>query len=390
VRVGVDGACWANARGYGRFTRELLGAVVAVAPDDEFVFFVDAASHAVFDVSAPNVRQVHVAQRVAPTRAAAADGRRSLRDMLAFSRATAKEPLDVFFSPSVYTYYPLPPRLSGVVAVHDTIVERHPELTIPSKRARLFWAAKVRLALWQCRTVVTVSDFSANELQEVLRVPADRIRIVGEAASAVFRPSSAAAISDAAARIGLPADVRWVIYVGGFGPHKNVDDVVRAHAAVSRRTRGPLHLLLVGAVDDDPFYCDRDRITAAIADEGTESLVTWAGFLPDEELCPLLSGAVALMLPSAREGFGLPAVEAAACGTPVIATTFSPLPTLLAGGGFFVEPGDVGSLTERLATLATDDDLRATMGRIAQRCAEQLTWESGAAVAVDALRAACR
>lgn len=390
MRIGVDAACWANARGYGRFTRELLGAMVAGAPDDEFVFFVDAASRAVFDLAAPNVRQVPVAQRVAPTRAAAADGRRSLRDMFAFTRATAKEPLDVFFSPSVYTYFPLPPRLCGVVAVHDTIVERHPELTMPSKRARLFWAAKMHLALWQCRTVVTVSDFSANEIQEVLHVSADRIRIVGEAASSVFRPASPAAICDAAARIGLPANAPWVIYVGGFGPHKNVDDVVRAHAAVTRRTSGPLHLVLVGPVDDDPFYGDRDRITAAIAAEGTESLVTWAGFLPDEELCPLLTGAVALMLPSAREGFGLPAVEAAACGTPVIATTFSPLPTLLAGGGFFVEPGDVGSLTERLATLATDDELRATMGQVARRRAEQLTWESGAAVAVDAMREACR
>src|SRR6516162_6859314 len=145
MRIGVDVACWANSRGYGRFAREVLRALVPLAPDDGFVSFADDRAAEQFDLVAPNVRLVRVAQSASPTAAATANGARSVSDMLRFTRAVWREPLDVFFSPSVYTYFPLPPRLRAVVTVHDAIAERFPQLTLPSARARLFWRLKVGL-----------------------------------------------------------------------------------------------------------------------------------------------------------------------------------------------------------------------------------------------------
>jgi len=181
MRIGVDATCWANARGYGRFTREICAALVELAPQDEFVFFADPLSAKGFALAAPNVRLETVEQRSAPTQAASADGNRSPADMLRLSRAVARERLDVFFSPSVYTYFPLPPRLRALVTVHDTIAERFPELTLPSARARLFWRLKVRLALYQARLILTVSEYSAREIAEVLGVAREKIRVSGEA-----------------------------------------------------------------------------------------------------------------------------------------------------------------------------------------------------------------
>ena len=386
MRVGVDGACFANRRGYGRFARELLTAIVAAAPDDEFHCFVDTAARAAIDLTGPNVRMIDVPQRVAPTAAAAADGHRSMRDMLAFTRATRTATIDVVFFPSVYTYFPLPPRRAGVVVVHDTIIERHPDDTLPSRRSRLLWSAKMRLALRQCRSVLTVSDYSARDVHEVLGVATDRISVVGEAPAAAFRPSTAHEVAEAAARIGLPPNTRWIIYVGGFGPHKNVPAIVRAHASLVERLSEPVHLVLVGAVDDDPFFSDRAAILDSIAASGTGALTVWTGFLPDDELRPLLGGAISLLLPSAREGFGLPAVEAAACATPVIATTCSPLPTLLEGGGVFVRPGDDDGLTAALVHLATDDADRVAMGRTALARAGRMSWDAAAMDALAAIR----
>ena len=147
MKIGVDGTCWANGRGYGRFTRELCAAMVARAADDEFCFFVDERARDHFELAAPNVRTNVVSQAVSPTEAAAADGNRSPADMLRMTRAVWRDKPEVFFSPSVYTYFPLPPRLPAVVTVHDAIAERFPELTLPSRKARLFWNAKVS---WRC------------------------------------------------------------------------------------------------------------------------------------------------------------------------------------------------------------------------------------------------
>ena len=390
MRIGVDATCWANGRGYGRFTRELLRAMVRAEPGERFVCFVDARAAEEFDLDAANVRVVRVPLAESPTRAAAADGSRSPADLLRMTRAVWRESLDVFFSPSVYTFFPLPPRLAAVVTVHDAIAERFPELTLPSLRARLFWRLKVRMALRQARLVLTVSDFAARELAEVLRVAPGRIRVAGEAPSPAYRPSdSPRQIDEAALRAGLPAGAQWFAYVGGFNPHKHVDDVVRAHAAlVAMNGRQPPHLLLVGAVQGDVFHGDQRRIRDTVDACGTGALVHWTGFVPDEELRHLLSGSRALLLTSASEGFGLPAVEAAACGVPVIATTASPLPELLEGGGLFVRPRDLEGITSAMRTMLDEEPTRRALGARARERAARLSWSGSAAATMAVLREA--
>jgi glycosyltransferase involved in cell wall biosynthesis len=386
MRIGIDATCWANGRGYGRFARELVPVMAAQGAAHQFTCFVDDHAAERFDLAHPNVRAVRVRQSVSPTTAAAADGRRSVPDMLRLTTAVAREKLDVFFSPSVYTYFPLPPRLPAVVTVHDAIAERYPELTLPSRRARLFWRSKVALALWQARLILTVSDFAADEIAAVLRVPRSRLRVALEAPAPAYVPSqSATDVKAVAARVGLPAGSRWFVYVGGFGPHKNVDLVVRAHAAVAAASSSPPHLVLVGAKTGDVFHSDQGRIQRAVTESGTESLVHWPGFLPDAELRHLHSAALALLLPSMCEGFGLPAVEAAACGTPVVATTASPLPQLLDGGGVFVAPGDQAALTAALFQLLDDEPARQAMGVRARARAGELSWARGARATLDVL-----
>jgi len=390
MRIGLDACCWANGRGYGRFTRELLRSMTEQASDDEFICFLDERAAADFDLQRPNVRAVRVDQSSSPTVAASAEGNRSPADMLRLTRAVWRERPDVFFSPSVYTYFPLPPLLPAVVAIHDTIAERYPQLTLPTRRARLFWGAKVALAVQQARLIVTVSDFSAREIAEVLGVQRDRIRIVPEAPAPAYRPSdSAADVAAAASRVGLPPDARWFTYVGGFNPHKRLDALVQAHAEVVKRgAESPPYLLLVGATEGDVFHSNIAAIREEIAHCGTESLVRWTGFVPDAELRHLHSGATALILPSECEGFGLPAVEAAACATPVVATTASPLPQLLANGGIFVAPADVDAMADAMWDLLTDGDRRRTLGENAREGASRLGWERSAQVALAAIREA--
>ena len=388
MRVGIDATCWANGRGYGRFTREIVTAMAHSAPDVQFTCFLDPKSAACFDLRAPNVEQVVVTTSVAPSEAASATGNRSLRDMLRMSRAVARERLDVFFSPSVYTYFPLPPRLPAIVTIHDAIAERFPELTLPSRRARLFWRLKTWVALRQARKILAVSSYAAREVSRVHRVPLERIAIAVEAPSRAYKPSKdSKAIAEAAEAVGVPANGAWFTYVGGFNPHKNVPAIIRAHARLAREmgTRAP-YLLLIGTLDADVFHGDQAAIRIAIDAAQTSALVRWTGFVEDDRLALLHAGAIALLLPSESEGFGLPAVEAAACDTPVISTKESPLPELLEGGGIFIGPNDETALLSAMRRLATDSALRSEMGARAGVRARALSWEHAAEACLVAIR----
>ena len=387
LRIGVDVACWGNARGYGRFTRELLRAMVELAPDDQFVCFLDHESKPGFDLESQNVRLATVRLSSPPALAAAAGRSRSIRDMLRLTRAVAGERLDVFFFPSVYTYFPLPPGLPALTTIHDTIPERYPELTLPRRRDRLFWRLKRTAALRQSRLVLTVSDYSARGIADVLAVAPESIRVASEASPSIYRPSRPDDVVAAARRLGLKDGARWFVYVGGFNPHKRVDALVQAHGRIVRDSPAdPPHLLLVGDANRDVFHKDLDAIQRVVHAAGAESLVVWTGYVPDEELRHLLSGAVALVLPSRAEGFGLPAVEAAACGTAIVATTESPLPTLLAGGGCFVDPGDDAALLEAMRFLLDHEPERRRMGLVAHERATRLSWQDAARVSMSALR----
>src|SRR6185436_18927611 len=101
MRIGIDATCWANPRGYGRFTRELVPVMAALAPQHTFVCFVDERAAAVFDLACPNVTTALVGQSRSPTLAAAADGSRSPVDMLRLTMAVTNACLDAFFSPTV-------------------------------------------------------------------------------------------------------------------------------------------------------------------------------------------------------------------------------------------------------------------------------------------------
>ncbi len=387
MRIGVDATCWANQRGYGRFARELIGALVDLAPEHQFVCLGDRAAFNAFSLDRPNVERVEVGVATSPTLAAASDGARSVGDMLACTRALYRAKVRVFFSPSVYTYFPLVPGQRAVVTIHDAIAERFPELTLPSRRARLFWNAKVGLAVRQARLVLTVSEYAARDIARVIGVSPDRLRVSGEAPAAIYTPSAPAEVAAARLAHGVGSDP-YFVYVGGFNPHKRLDAVIRAHADVVRRTPAGTaapHLLLVGRISGDVFHGEGDRLRQLVAQEGTTELVHWAGFVPDEALRHLHSGATAVVLVSESEGFGLPAIEGAACGAPVIATTESPLPQLLDGGGIFVPPGHVEQIAAAMHTLLTDPAQRAALGAGARDAAERLSWPRAARATLDAL-----
>jgi alpha-1,3-rhamnosyl/mannosyltransferase len=394
MRIGVDASSWANRRGYGRFARELMAALLREAPEHQWICFGDERAFDAYRPEGSHVQLVTVATNESPTLAAAAETFRAPLDLLRMTRAVWSCGPDVFFSPTVYTYFPLPPRQRAVVTIHDAIAERFPHLTLPTARARVMWNLKVRLAIRQARLVLTVSNYAARDLTEVLRVDPRRIRVAVEAPADAYRPSGTEDVTAAIRALDLPPDARWFTYVGGFNPHKRVDLVIEAHAELVREAhedpqRGPPpYLLLVGTTTGDVFHGEVERLRELIATSGTATWVRWTGFVADETLRHYHAGALAALLPSECEGFGLPAVEAAACGAAVIATTESPLPELLEGGGIFVRPGDRRGLTDAMRRLTTDGAARRAFAARALERARALSWSAAARTTLAALHEA--
>ena len=316
---------------------------------------------------------------VPTVQAAAATGSRSLGDMWAMSRAISTRPLDVFFFPSVYSYVPVFNRVPRLVAIHDVIPELFPELVFPSLRSKLFWRAKVKLACAQATRIVTVSEYSRQRLAEVLKLDPAEVRVVPEAGAPAFRQLDAIDDAALAARLKIPANSRMLVYVGGFSPHKNLPmlvDVVGELAGDSRFAG--VRLVLVGDFVGDVFHSGYAQLKAQVARLGLEGRILFPGYMGDEHLVPLLNRAVALVLPSFCEGFGLPAMEAAACGTPSLVTTRSPLPDLLGEGAIALEPNDRAAWRDALARVLSDQALRNRMATAALAAAGALSWQASA------------
>jgi len=351
--------------------------LVRLDSKSRYVFFVDSPEEP--EGVPPEVEVRHV-QTVAPTAlAASSNTHRSARDMWQMSRAMSNSDIDLLLFPTVYSYVPVFSRAKKIVLIHDVIPEKYPQLTLPMRTARLFWKIKVLLGRWQADAIVTVSDYSRQALLQHFNLPPERVFVVGEASDPIFCVLDRALPTTRLQSLGIAGNNRLVVYVGGFSPHKNLELLVMVFASLATKAAfSDLHLVMVGEYEKEVFHTYFGTIQEQVRRLGMTDRVIFTGYLPDEELVTLLNLSTVLVLPSLMEGFGLPAVEAAACGCPVIATSASPLPTLLADGGLYIDPINPTDLEIALIRVLESKSLRQRMRTAGLAAACQLTWDMAA------------
>lgn len=384
MRIGIDATSWMNRRGFGRFVRELTCAIAGLSTDDEYVLFADrqTAERARF----PEGWRVQIADTSAsPVEAAASDGRRSIRDMWTMRRLVASEPLDLVFFPAVYSYYPVGGRTPCVVTFHDVIAETLPHLIFENRLSRFLWNGKTRSALRRSSCALTVSEASKKGLMKEFGLAPDYVRVISEAPSRHFQPVSEpnSQHQEILGRYDLRPDEEFFLYVGGISPHKNIDTLIRAFAEVTPRVPNPTRLILVGDYEGDVFRTCHADLTGLVADLKITDRVSFTGFVPDEDLPHLFSASQAFVFPSFLEGFGLPAVEAMACGAAVVVTDRGSVPEVVGGAGHLFDPYDVQSLVDGLIRIASDEQYRQELRARSLARAEDFSWERSARQAVQ-------
>lgn len=366
MRVGVDATSWANRRGYGRFARNALTRLVELDRDATYVFVIENGNEA----ELPGERLAVELSRP-PSEAASADSFRPPADLLRLAAAVTRARFDAFLFPSVYTYFPSA-GAPTVVGVHDLIADDFPDLTVPSRRARTFWQIKQRLAVKLAKRLFTVSESARREISARLHIAPEMLAVVPEAPDPVFHPRPAEEIEREKQAVGLAAGVRYLLFAGGISPHKNVETLVDAFA----RLEG-LKLVLVGALDG-AYLSSADSVRARIEALGLTGDVLLPGYVSDDALASLYSGAAAVVLPSLAEGFGLPAVEAAACGAPLVLSDIPAHRETLGDDAIFFPARDPARLAEQLQQLLGSEMLRRSLAERGQRHVARYTWDAAA------------
>jgi glycosyltransferase involved in cell wall biosynthesis len=214
------------------------------------------------------------------------------------------------------------------------------------------------------------------------RLPEEKFRIVSEGPDSAFRPIGPGPESDAVlARYGIEPGRRYVLAVGGLSPHKNLPRLIQAFG---RSAPDDTHLVLVGDMGD-VFHTHVPELRAAVARCGLASRVHFPGFVPDADLAYLYNRSYVLAQPSLMEGFGLPAVEAMACGTPVLSSTAGSLPEVIGDAGLFFNPTDMEAMAGTLRRVFADPGERDWLAKKALRRALDYSWSTSAHALLDAI-----
>ena len=269
----------------------------------------------------------------------------------------------VFFSPG---FNPPPAcAVPFVFTIHDLIQVRLAVVATPAKR--IYYEAIVKPACRRAFRVLTVSDYSRTEILRWSGVPEDRVVNVGNGVGEPFAPGGARY------EPGFP----YILYVGNFRPHKNLD---RLFAAFRHLRCSGLRLVLAGPPDG--------TIHARLDQFGIRRRTVLIPGLSDSALAEVYRGALLLVLPSLMEGFGLPALEAMACGTPVVVSRATALPEVAGDAGLYVDPCDLADIERGLECVLGDAGRRAAMREAGIRRARLFSWDSVAARVRTILQAA--
>ena len=276
--------------------------------------------------------------------------------------------VDVWHGP----HYTLPLRLpaASVLTVHDLTFFDHPEW---HERAKvMFFRPMTRAAVARAGVIVAVSAATAARLREVLAPEAQVVTIPHGVDAGRFRPAPPGDPSDLAALARLGVRPPYLAFVGTMEPRKAVPTVVAAFAKVAAG-RPDLRLVLAGR---DGW--GTEAVRAAVADSGVATRVLRLRWIPDEALPALLRQAEAVAYPSLEEGFGLPALEALACGAPLVTSAGSPMAGVAGDAAVTVAPGDPGALAGALERVLGDPGLAGRLRRAGPEVAAAHTWEASA------------
>jgi len=362
MRIGFDARyVYDHFPGIGRYTANLAAALGTLEHGHRLVVLYNPAlPNSRHDLVAllGNLRPVELVQtNVRPF---------SLAEQIALPRLARALQLDLLHSPyyiKPYAGLPCP----SVVTIYDLLGLHLPQTL--SRQGRLFYRVAMGLAVRTSHRIITISRNAQEAITRAYNIPPTRISVTPLAADARFCPQTEAAVVVVRATYGLPA--RYLLYVGANKPHKNLERLVQAWARVTPQQ--PAVLLLAGHYD--PRYPQVQQMAAAPA---LRDRLMRIQNVAEADLPALYAGATAFVFPSFYEGFGLPPLEAMACGVPVICAHAGSLPEVVGDAAVVFDPYAVDELAAVIQRVLDAPALRADLRERGLQRAQAFSWEQTA------------
>lgn len=377
VRVGVLAHLLSFASGYrqagvSRYIEFLLRALPKVAPDDQFVAFTGPAAESGI-CSFPGA--LEWSRSRVPTQRPEV---RILWEQAVAPLALRRQRIEVVHGP--VNVAPVVSGLPSVVTVHDLAFLIYPEQYPGAKQRYLNWVT--RQSVRRAQRVIAVSEHTRQDILRFYGVEPARVVTVPNGIDPAMRPvTDEAALASLRAAHGLDRD--FVLFVGTLQPRKNLIGLLRAYARIAERVEAPLVVVGGRGWLDDPVFHEARAL-------GIAERVVFAGYADPASLALWYSAATIFVYPSLYEGFGLPVLEAMACGAPVITSSTSSLPEVAGEAALLVDPTDAAALAVAMERALNDAGLRARLRESGLRRARQFTWERTARETVAVYRDAVR
>jgi glycosyltransferase involved in cell wall biosynthesis len=274
-------------------------------------------------------------------------------------------------------------RFGGVVTIHDLWLDRHPQYSpkLLGQRASFY---RTKRTARRARKVITISEYSARDIESLYGLPRNRIVVIPCGVADDFRPTSdTVALQDLRRRLAFPTD-RFILFVGGADPRKNHKALLQAYAHRAGFLKA-YSVVMVG----DPVHRFGNMMETARA-LGLEDRVVCTGRLSIADLRLLYTHADVFAFPSLYEGFGMPVLEAMACGAPVITSSTTALPEVVGDAAVLVSPEDSEELAEAMVRVLEDPVLRAELKAKGFERVRRFTWERVARQTLAVYRELCQ
>lgn len=365
MRVGINGLFWGREdTGSGQYLRRLVDGLLAQEEGTRYSLFLAQSS-------TPNSWPHRLRPSVSiPPLFWGENLAKVWFEQISFPRACDREEVAVAHVP--YFAPPLFPTVPTMVTIHDLI-----PLLLPAygsgRRLRLYnWL--ISQAAMRCKAIIVDSQSTKRDVLRILKVPEARVRMIYLAAGDNYWPQEHVDMERIRKKYGLPE--RYLLYLGGFDLRKNLAVLFEALALLPK-TKASLPLVIAGKMPErETAFFPHPRRLASEA--GVEEKVQFIGWVTEEDKPALYCGASIFLFPSLYEGFGLPPLEAMACGTPVIAANSSSLPEVIGEGGMLVAPQDARAWAEAIALLLENLGEREEWGARGKEQAQRFSWRKTA------------